>query len=347
MAISEMHDPRRNVMSKLWLGEKGQRSHGYFFLLCFSLIISLIFSTTWAVEKSYPNRPISMVIAYAPGGAADLCSKPVAERMGDFLKQPMISAYKPGGGGSMGAAFTAKAKPDGYTVLLRSSTPLAIAPVVKKMDYALEDFSLIGIFGKGPLWLAVKTDSRWKTLKDFVEEAKKSPGKLTVGSYGKLSASHFCIETFSKYAGIILNHIPFKSSGEALTAILGGHIDAGLVKGAGGLLDSGSIRILAVATDRRLEWFSDVPTFKEFGYLVFANQWNSLCVPKATPKEVIDKLINSQRQAFEKYGREIKEDLRRVEYWVELYNPQESVQKFKEEREAAAKIAQELGIAVR
>jgi tripartite-type tricarboxylate transporter receptor subunit TctC len=334
-------------MAKLWIGENVQRSNGYFFLSCLALIISLISSIAWAAEKPYPNRPINMVIAYAPGGSADLCSKPVADRMAEFLGQPMISVYKPGGGGSLGAAVVAKARPDGYTVLLGSSTPLAISPVVKKMDYVLEDFSLIGIFGKGPLWLAVKADARWKTLKDFVEEAKKSPGKLTVGSYGKLSASHFCIETFSKHAGITLTHIPFKSSGEALTAILGGHIDSALVKGASGHLESGSIRILAAATDKRLEWLSDVPTFKEFGYPVLANQWNSFCVPKATPKEVVDKLINAQKTAFEKYGKEIREDLKRVEYWVELYDPQVSMQKFKEERETALKIVEELGAAVK
>ncbi len=91
-------------MAKLWIRENVQRSNGFFLLSCLALIISLISSTTWAAEKPYPNRPINMVIAYAPGGSADLCSKPVADRMAEFLGQPMISVYKPGGGGSLGAA---------------------------------------------------------------------------------------------------------------------------------------------------------------------------------------------------------------------------------------------------
>ena len=321
-----------------------QRISSYLFIFLVFSAFCLHSALIYAAEKPYPNRAINVIIAYAPGGSADLCSKPIMERMGEFLGQPMISVYKPGGGGSLGAAFTAKAKPDGYTVLLGSSTPLGIAPVVKKMDYKLEDYTLIGIFGKGPLWLTVKGDSRWKTLKDFVAEAKKNPGKLTVGSYGTLSASHFCLELFCKHAGIKVTHVPYKSSGEAQTSILGGHIDGGLVKGAGGHLESGALRVLAVATEERLEFLRDIPTFKEFGYPVFANQWNSFCVPKGTPMEAVNKLVDAQNKAFEKYGKRIKEELINVEYWVERYNPQESMQKFKEERESAYKIAQELGI---
>jgi tripartite-type tricarboxylate transporter receptor subunit TctC len=251
------------------------------------------------------------------------------------------------GGGSLGASFVSKAKPDGYTILLGSSTPLAISPVVKKLDFILEDFAFIGIFGKGPLWLAVKGDARWKTLNDFVDEAKRNPGKLMIGSYGQLSASHFCIESFSKQAGIKLIHVPYKSSGEAQTAILGGHLDSALVKGAGGHLESGSLRILAAAVEKRLEWLSDIPTFKEYGYSVFSNQWNSFCVPKKTPPEVVNKLIRAQKLTFEKYGKELKETLRRVEYWVDLYGPEESLKIFQEERETAKRIAEYLGVAAK
>jgi tripartite-type tricarboxylate transporter receptor subunit TctC len=318
----------------------------YFFLVAITLLFFPNPPHLWAAGE-YPTKPVNMIVAYAAGGAADLCSKPIADKMAEFLGQPMISVYKPGGGGSLGASFVARAKPDGYTVLLGSSTPLAISPVVKKMDYTLEDFALIGIFGKGPLWLLVKGDARWKTLKDFVEEAKKNPGKLSVGSYGQLSASHFCIESFSKQAGIKLTHVPYKSSGEAQTALLGGHIDSGLVKGAGGHLESGALRVLAAAAEKRLEWFSDIPTFKEFGYSVLANQWNSFCVPKKTPPEIVNKLIRAQKSTFEKYGKELKEILIKVEYWADLHSPEESLRIFREEREEAKRVAEYLGVAVK
>ncbi len=332
---------------KMNLKNRKRKSLGIYF---FGLGIGFLFFPNppllWAAGD-YPSKPVNMIVAYAPGGSADLCSKPIADKMAEFLGQPMISVYKPGGGGSLGASFVARAKPDGYTVLLGSSTPLAISPVVKKMDYNLEDFTLIGIFGKGPLWLAVKGDARWKSLKDFVEEARKNPGKLSIGSYGQLSASHFCIESFSKQAGIKLTHVPYKSSGEAQTAILGGHIDSGLVKGAGGHLESGSLRILAAAVEKRLEWLSDIPTFKEYGYSVVSNQWNSLCVPKKTSQEIVNKLIRAQKLTFEKYGKELKETLKNVEYWVDLYSPEESLRIFQEERETAKRIAEYLGVAVK
>ncbi len=297
-----------------------------------------------SAEQVYPNRPINMIVPYAPGGAADLGSKVIADKISLFLGQPLISIYKPGGGGSLGAALVSKAKTDGYTILVGSPSPLLLSPIVKKLDYRFEDFIPVGIFGKGPIWLAVKGDARWKDLRDFIEAAKKSPEKLNVGSYGQLTSSHFLIETFSRQAGIKINHIPFKSSGEAITALLGGHLDAGFVMGASGLYESGQIRILAAAVDEKLEGLPDVPIFKDFGLNVVSNQWTSLCAPRGTPKEIVDKLYNAQKKAFERYPREVKESLRKVEYWAYFFDPQKSIQKFNEERDFLLKMAQDLGV---
>src|SRR4030067_2866878 len=127
----------------------------------------------------------------APGGASELASKIVADKIAEFLGQPIISQYKTGGGGSLGASFVAKAKPDGYTILVGSSTPLVLSPIVKKMDYKLEDFIPLGMYGETPIWVPGKKDAPWKTLLDLVADAKASPGKLTVASYGKLTAADF------------------------------------------------------------------------------------------------------------------------------------------------------------
>ncbi|MFH1757886.1 MAG: tripartite tricarboxylate transporter substrate binding protein [Pseudomonadota bacterium] len=318
----------------------------FFFFLIFFLVFSICNQSS-AAEKSYPDKPINMVVPYAPGGAADLGSKVVAERISEFLGQPIISVYKPGGGGSLGAAFVAKAKPDGYTVLVGSSTPLVLSPIVKKLDYKLEDFIPIGIYGKTPIWLAMKADARWKTLKDFIEDAKKSLGKLMVGSYGKLTAAHFVIETFSKQANIQLNHIPFKSTAEALTAVLGGHTDGAFVTGAGGLLESGSVKILAVAAEQRLEGLSDVPTFKESGYPIALSATYSLCFPKGTPKEFVSKVYSAQKKAFERYPKEIKEGLKKVEIWAEFLSPENTMKQWKKEYEVILKIAEELRVVIK
>ena len=319
-----------------------KRIHWVYVLISIALFLPGI-PPADSAETGYPSRPINMIVPYSPGGAADLGSKVIADKIAPFLGQPLVSVYKPGGGGSLGAALVSKAKPDGYTLLVGSPSPLLLSPIVKKLDYQFEDFVYVGIYGKGPIWLAVKGDARWKDLREFIREAKEAPGKLNVGSYGQLTSSHFLIETFSKQAGIKLNHVPYKSSGDAVTALLGGHLDAGFIMGASGLFESGQIRILAAAVDEKLEGLPGVPIFKEFGLNVVSNQWTSLCAPKGTPKEIVDKLYNAQKTAFERYPKEIKDSLRKVEYWASFYGPQESIQKFREERDFLFRMAQELG----
>jgi len=160
----------------------------------------------------------------------------------------------------------------------------------------------------------VKKDAPWKTLQDLIAEAKASPGKITVSSYGKLTAADFVIEMLGKQAGIQWNHVPYKSTPEAITAVLGGHAQAAFTTGAGGLLDSGSIRILAAAADRRLESLPNIPTFKEAGYPISLAAAYTFCVPKGTPQEVVAELSRAQKLAFEKYGKQIREGMEKVRF---------------------------------
>lgn len=305
-------------------------THGYLF--------------AWA---QYPTRPINMVVPYSPGGGADLGSRVMAERMEEFLGQRMVSVYKPGGGGSLGTAFVAKAEPDGYTVLVGSITPFVVLPVVRKLDYKLEDFALVGTYGCNPLWLLVEAAAKWKTLAEFIADAKRAEGKLTVGSYGKLTLSDFVIQLFSRHAGIRVIQVPFQSSGDAIKAILGKHIDAALVSGAGGLLESGAVKILAVATRERLEGLGEIPTFSELGYPVAVRSCYSFAVPKATPKEVVNRLVQAQQKAFERYASEIKQTLRRMEIWTFPSTPQEATEDFQQLRGVIYKLAEELGVTVK
>ena len=318
-------------------------------LCCLSLAIALFFMNTspsWAMEK-YPSRPINMIVPYAPASGADLGSKVMAERMAEFLGQPMLSVYKPGGGGSLGAAFVAKVKPDGYTVLVGSVSPIVISPIVKKMDYKMEDFLIMGTYSKIPLWLAVKTDARWKTLRDLVEDAKKSGGKFTVATFGRLTAVDFILELLNKYAGTKMVNVPYKSSGEALTAILGGHAEAAMVSGASGHLEAGTVRILAVAEEKRLEGLPDVSTFKEFGYPIILDSPYSFCFPQGTPKPAVDFFFDAQKKAFDRYGQEIKVSLRKVEQWAEFRSMEDAQKRYREAERIYSKVARELGVAIK
>lgn len=319
-------------------------SNGVFFLFFIFLAMGGNPSPGWGAEKPYPTKPINMVYAYGPGGPHDIASRALADRMEKFLGQKLITVYKPGGGATLATSFVAKSKPDGYTILVGSSSALSISPVLKKLDYKLDDFELVGIFSESFTWLAVKADARWKNLTDFVEEARRSPGQLKISSFGRLSASDFVIQLLNKEAKIKLTEVPFKSNPESLSAVLGGHVDAGMVTATGGLVDSGAIRMLGLAGEKRWEDLPDVPTFREFGYPVEYSAWVSLCVPKGTPGEVLDKLRLVQKRAFEAYQKELKEEFRKVEMRAVLLNSQESRERYKKQYELTYKIADEMGV---
>ena len=318
----------------------------YLFSLTITFFLVFLGFTMVQAAETYPTRSINMIVPYAPASGTDLGSKIMADKIAEFLGQPLISVYKPGGGGSLGAAFAAKAKPDGYTILAGSITPFVVAPVVKKLDYTMDDFILMGIYSKNPFWIAVKSDARWKTLKDFVDEAKKTPGKLTVSTYGKLSAVDFVLELFKKQAGINVVDIPYKSSGEVLTALLGGHCDAAFVSAAAGLLDSGSIRILAAAEEKRLDGLPNIPTFKESGYPIVLDCPYSLAFPKGTPPEMVARVFEAQKKAIEKYSKEIKASLWKVEQWPDFRTPEDSRKRYKDLEILFSKIVKELGVKV-
>lgn len=315
------------------------------FLFVGSLILFTGFnpSPNRAAENPYPNRPINMIVSYAPASGTDLGSKVIAEKMTEFLGQPLISVYKPGGGGSLGAAYVAKAKADGYTILVASSSPIIIAPIVKKLDYKMEDFILTGSYSKNPIWLMVKKDARWKGLKDFMDEVKKTPGGFNTGTYGKLTAADFVLELFNKYAGIKLLNVPFKSSGEAITALLGGHVEACIVAAAAGHLEAGSVRILAAAEDERLDGLPDVPTFKEFGYPIVTPVLYCFAFPKGTPQAIINRFTDAQNKTIEKYRKEISEGLRRVEHYADFRSAKDTLKMYRETHELYFKAAQVLG----
>lgn len=312
-----------------------------FFLVCLYPLQS------WGAEESYPNQPINMIIAYGPGSSADLGSKIIGDKISEFLGQPLISIFKPGGGGSLGASYAAKAKPDGYTVLIASASMIIIPPIVKKVDFKMEDFILLGSYSKIPIWMVVKKDARWKTLRDFVEEVKKTPAGFQMGTYGKLSASDFVLELFNRHAGIKLINLPFKSTAENLTNLLGGHIQACIVAGTSGHLQAGTVRILAVSDEKRLEGLPDVPTFSDMGYPVATPALFTFAFPKATPRPIVDRFMEAQKKAIKKYGKEITERMRRIEQFTDFRTAQDTQKAYREQHDTYFKLAQELGWVVK
>jgi tripartite-type tricarboxylate transporter receptor subunit TctC len=302
-----------------------------------SVMLWLLAGVAVAAEK-YPSRPINLIVGFSPGGASDLGSKVLADKMAEFLGQPLVSIYKPGGGGALAASFLAKAKPDGYNVLVMASF-MNLPPEIKKLDYKLDDFILTGIYSRAPYFVIVKADARWKNFQELAAEAKESPGKLSYGTAGVNTGGHFVHDLMAKNSGVIINHVPFKSCPDAFTAMLGGHIDVYICVGAGASFEPRAVRVLATAESKRLEGLPNVPTLTELGYPAFFTTWYSFAVPKGTPPPIVEALTEAQGKALEKYGKEIEEGLRRVEMWPMFLDRQRSLQEFKTQYDTLRELA--------
>jgi tripartite-type tricarboxylate transporter receptor subunit TctC len=270
-----------------------------------SAALALTLALGAAAQSDYPSRPVTMIVPFPPGGVADITARPLAEAMGRQLKQPLVVENRAGAGGGVGMAYVAKAKPDGYTVLLALSS-ISIIPEADKVlgrdpMYQLANFVPIARFTADPTVLAVRADSPWKSVKDLVEAARRAPGAIPYGSSGNYGTMHVPMEMFSAAAGAKMLHVPFSGGGPAVVALLGGNVDA-LSTGPStvmGHIKGGKVRVLATWGGERHPALPDVPTLKELGYDAQFSQWTGLFVPVGTPDAVVAKLREAAHAAVE------------------------------------------------
>ena len=247
-------------------------------------------------QEAYPAKPITLVVPFPPGGVADIVARPFGEAMSRNLATPVIIENKAGAGGGIGMAYAAKAKPDGYTLLLALSS-ISILPEADKITgrapmYQLEQLLPIARLTADPTVLAVRAESPWKTLGEFVADAKHRPGAISYGSSGNYGTMHVPMEMFAARAGIKLLHVPFTGAGPALIALLGGNVDA-VASGPSTVIQhvkAGRLRVLASWGDKRLASLPDVPTLVELGYDAVFYQWSGLFAPTGTPEPVVARL---------------------------------------------------------
>ncbi len=263
-----------------------------------ALIASLILSaSSWCLAQSaWPSKAITMIVPFPPGGLADLVARPVAEAMSRNLGQPVVIENKSGAGGGIGMGLAAKAKPDGYTVLLALSSltviPEADVVLARAPMYALADLRPIARFTADPTVLAVRADAPWKTVQDFVADAKKRPGAINYGSSGNYGTMHVPMEILAQTAGVKMTHVPFTGAGPSVVALLGGQIDA-VSSGPATVLQhikAGKLRVLAHWGNARLAALPEVPSLKESGFDAEYAQWSGLFIPSATPEPVAQRL---------------------------------------------------------
>ncbi|KAB2911776.1 MAG: tripartite tricarboxylate transporter substrate binding protein [Hyphomicrobiaceae bacterium] len=259
-------------------------------------------SRTLQAQGTYPTRPITMIVPFPPGGVADQTGRPVAAAMEKILKQPVVVSNRPGAGGAVGMSLAANAKPDGYTILMALSS-ISIIPEADKLfgrqpTYRMDQLAPVALVTADPTVLMVRADSPWKTVKDFVEDARKRPGEISFSSSGIYGTLHMAMEMFAHSAGIKLKHVPFSGAGPAMTALLGNHVQA-FASGPSVVLpqiQAGKLRPLAVWGDKRVAALPDVPTFKELGFKdVEFYIWSGLFAPAGTPEPIMKTLRDTMR----------------------------------------------------
>lgn len=268
-----------------------------------ALLSSLLVSA--AAAQDFPNRPVTWVVPYTPGGVTDTGARVVAKAFSETLGQQVIVENRGGAGGIVGTEYVAQSKPDGYTVLYGSSGPMATNPYLyKRVTYnPMTSFSLIHTMSESPLIMVVNTDSPYKTVKEFVDYAKKNPGKINMGSAGAGTTTHLVGELLQKEADIKLTHIPYKGSSPEMVDLLAGVLNVSfdysvVVKP---LIEAGKLRPLAVTSAARMKNFPDVPTLKEAGYPgAVLSGWSTLVAAANTPQPIVDKLAKAFGEALKK-----------------------------------------------
>jgi tripartite-type tricarboxylate transporter receptor subunit TctC len=314
------------------------------------IIGTIVALFSWAVpeglaaEKKYPIRPIQVVVAYSPG-STDTYLRPITEKLPEYLGQPLSFVYKPGAGGSVGASFVAKSRADGYTLFGVSAGPVIVGPLTKEgLDFTLDSFTPLCNYIRAPVGVAVKAESPIKTIKDLVEAAKASPGKLTYSTAGAFGATHLYMEMFCKEAGIKLTHVPCPGSAPAATALLGGHVDM-CCSDMGPLkphAESGAFRLLGIMQKDRMKFFPNIPTFSEAGYPVTVQHWYGIMAPKGVPKEVVEAIYSASKKASEQHRDFIEERLKHLGVEISLLGPEEMDKQNKGQREAVRAILKEM-----
>jgi tripartite-type tricarboxylate transporter receptor subunit TctC len=251
---------------------------------------------TPSLAQDYPSRPVTLINPFPPGGAVDVVGRPFAAALEPLLKQPVVVETKSGAAGAVGAQFAANAKPDGYTLLAHLPSISGFAAVDtlfgRTPKFTRADFIPIARLTEGPMVLVVNDQVPYKTLKEFVDDAKQNPNKLIFSSSGLYGALHLPAALLMRAAGIQLKHLPTAGGGPALTALLGNNSQAlvSSLAAANAQMKAGKLRALACFSPKRAAGAPDVPTLKELGYDVEFSIWCGLFAPKGTSDSVITKV---------------------------------------------------------
>ncbi|MBP5991869.1 MAG: tripartite tricarboxylate transporter substrate binding protein [Piscinibacter sp.] len=313
-----------------------------------ALVISLALAAASATgfAQTYPERPVKLVVPYAPGGSADIVARLIADEWGKALGKSVFIENKAGAGGNLGVDAVAKSPADGYTVGLQTVS-LAINPsLTAKMPYdTLKDLAPIGMVAASQHVLVVNNNLPAKDLKELLALAKSKPGKLTYGSAGGGSTFHMSAELFKAMAGLAIVHIPYRGGGPALTDTIAGQVDMSfpVLSAAQGHVQAGKLRALGVTGSKRSPLMPNVPTIAEAGVPGYAFEtWFMVFAPAGTPKPVIDKLNASLTSVLQ--AATVKERMAKEGFEPTPSTPAAAATRLQAEMPKWAKLVRERGI---
>jgi len=266
-----------------------------------AMALAALCTSIMAQASTYPSRPIDIVVPFTPGGVTDVMSRGLADKLQAKLGQPVVVVNKPGAGTVIASNYVARAKPDGYTVLMAASA-LGIAPHLYKSTVTYDpekDFAPITLVAAVPHLLVIDSRIPAKTVGELIDYFKKNHGKATFASSGNGTSNHLEGELFASLAGIPMTHIPYKGSAPGLTSLASGDVSMMFVDVAAAkpFLDSGKVRALAVTTPERSKQMPNLPTVSESGLPKFdAMPWLGIVAPAGTPRAVVDKLYGALKE---------------------------------------------------
>jgi tripartite-type tricarboxylate transporter receptor subunit TctC len=272
-------------------------------LLTFALLVVCSAVGASSARAQWPERPITLVVPFAPGGATDVMGRLLAQFMSERLGKPVVVENRPGANTTVGTAHVAKSEPDGYTILIASPSSLVVAPMLQRVRYdPITDFERISIFGEGTFLFGAAPSVPAKTLPEFYAAAKASSQEFNYASVGSGSITHIMMEWASERMGVRMHHVPYNGSGgRAVGSLLTGDVQAYL--GTSGELTTyigrDQIRILAVSSSARLSAYPDIPTVAETVPGFSLASWNGIVAPKGTPQKIIDRLVHLVKEASE------------------------------------------------
>jgi tripartite-type tricarboxylate transporter receptor subunit TctC len=267
----------------------------------FGALLGCLLLSGPALGQDYPTKPINLLVGYPAGGSTDLSVRALAAEAAKILKQPIVVSNVAGAAGTLVLGRVKAEKADGYTIFNAPTANFCRIPHLQAVPYdPLKDFSFIMQYGLYQYGLVVRADSPWKTFEEFIDYAKKNPRKVNYGTSGLGTGQHLAMEYLGKKEKIEWNHVPFPGGLQAVTALLGGHVQAvSQTTEWKEHVNAGTLRLLVVWTDQRLKAFPNVPTLREKGYPFAVHSALSLMGPAGMPKQAVEKLQNAFAKAME------------------------------------------------